>query len=341
MLDLPNLFECGTLGYHTCRIPALAATASGSILAFCEGRRGGSSDDVPIDILLRRSDDQGLHWSPPVAIVSDGERTCGNPCPVLDRDSGDLLLPFCKDNQGVFLSRSRDDGHTWDVPRDISAQALLPGGTFVGTGPGHGIQLASGRLLIPCWVDESPGPATWRPANWGKIQSSYALLSDDGGESWRPSEKLTHDTTDECEAAEVDGRVYLTARSRGGRQQRGRSWSSNGGQSWSPIEFVPSLPELSCQGSILSLGDRRVLVVHPASTGDRSELTAYLSEDGGHTWPHAMLIYKGPSAYSDLVMVAPGEARAHVLCLFEADGYKRLACVRFSIGDILRDNTSL
>jgi hypothetical protein len=40
-------------------------------------------------------------------------------------------------------------------------------------------------------------------------------------------------------------------------------------------------------------------------------------------------------------MVAPGEARAHVLCLFEADGYKRLACVRFSIGDILRDNTSL
>ena len=94
MLDLPNLFECGTLGYHTCRIPALVATASGSILAFCEGRRGGSSDDVPIDILLRRSDDQGLHWSPPIAIVSDGERTCGNPCPVLDRDSGDLLLPF-------------------------------------------------------------------------------------------------------------------------------------------------------------------------------------------------------------------------------------------------------
>ncbi|MBT4098334.1 MAG: exo-alpha-sialidase [Gemmatimonadetes bacterium] len=327
MLDIQSLFESGTLGYHTCRIPALVTTGSGTILAFCEGRRGGSSDDVPIDILVRRSDDGGQQWSSPVAIISDGERTCGNPCPVVDWTSGDVLLLFCKDNQEIFLSRSGDHGHTWGPPRNISAQARHPDGSFVGTGPGHGIQLASGRLLIPCWVDESPGPATWRPANWGKVQSSYALLSDDGGETWHQSEKLTHDVTDECEAAEINGTVYMTARSRGGRRQRGRSFSSDGGQSWSPVEFIPSLPEYSCQGSVLSLGGRRVLLAHPASTEDRSQMTLYLSEDGGQSWPTSKRIYEGGAAYSDLAMTPSGE----IVCLFEADGYKRLVCTQFSI----------
>ncbi len=328
MLDIQTLFECGTLGYHTCRIPALVNTGSGTLLAFCEGRRGGSSDDVPIDILIRRSVDGGRHWSSPVAVISDGERTCGNPCPVVDRDSGDVLLPFCKDNQEIFLSRSRDQGLTWEPARDISAQARHPDGSFVGTGPGHGIQLANGRLLIPCWVDESPGPATWRPANWGEVQSSYALLSDDGGQNWVRSEKLTHDATDECEAAEVDGLVYMTARSRGGRRQRGRSFSSDGGQSWSPVEFISSLPEYSCQGSVLSLGGQRVLLAHPASTEDRSQLTLYFSEDGGHSWPASRQIYEGSAAYSDLAMTPAGE----IVCLFEADRYQRLACARFSLG---------
>ena len=38
-----ELFRSGEGGYHTYRIPALVVTAKGTLLAFCEGRRGGGS----------------------------------------------------------------------------------------------------------------------------------------------------------------------------------------------------------------------------------------------------------------------------------------------------------
>ena len=45
---------------------------------------------------------------------------------------------------------SDDDGATWSTPRDISAQAKGGDWTWYATGPGVGIQLTNGTLLIPC-----------------------------------------------------------------------------------------------------------------------------------------------------------------------------------------------
>ena len=57
-----ELYTSGSGGYHTYRIPALVTTASGSLLAFCEGRRDGPDDHGKIDIVLRRSTDAGTAW---------------------------------------------------------------------------------------------------------------------------------------------------------------------------------------------------------------------------------------------------------------------------------------
>ena len=54
-----ELFSAGTQGYFKYRIPALVTTASGTILAFCEGRIYNGHDDDEIDIVLRRSGDGG------------------------------------------------------------------------------------------------------------------------------------------------------------------------------------------------------------------------------------------------------------------------------------------
>ena len=40
------IWQSGTDGYHTYRIPAIAVTAAGTVLAFCEGRRDSRSDPV-------------------------------------------------------------------------------------------------------------------------------------------------------------------------------------------------------------------------------------------------------------------------------------------------------
>ena len=259
-------------------------------------------------------------------VVSDGSRTCGNPCPVVDGHTGTILLPFCKDNQQVFLTRSEDDGQTWCEPEDISAGVKDSLWSYVGTGPGHGIQLTSGRLLIPAWADESPGTPTWRPAKWGKVQSSVAFLSDDHGESWRRSAKMITNASDECEAVEVaNGTVYMNMRSRRGRMCRAFAWSRDGGETWSEVEYDPSLPEPSCQGSIVRFNAERILLAHPSCTDQRACLTVRLSRDECRTWPVARVLEGGSSAYSDLAITRD----AHILCFYEA--YSRLTIAHFDM----------
>ena len=118
------------------------------------------------------------------------------------------------------------------------------------------------------------------------MQSSIVFLSDDGGCSWRRGAKLTHDASDECEAVEMaGGSVYLTLRSRGDRRCRGWSRSTDGGETWSEAAFDPALPEPSCQGSVVSLGDGRLLLAHPGRPDKRAELTLRLSRDQGGAGP--------------------------------------------------------
>ena len=326
-MHLQDLFISGREGYHTYRIPALAVAPDGALLAFCEARRHHGHDDDQIDILLRRSTDGGQRWSEPQRVVVDGDRTCGNPCPVVDHDRGAVLLPFCKDNQEVFVCRSHDNGRSWTDPVEITAQVKIPQWTYLGTGPGHGIQLQSGRLLVPSWVDESPGPTTWRPATWGQVQSSIALYSDDGGATWRAGAKMTHDASDECEAVETaDGAVYMTLRSR--HQHLCRAWSTSrdGGQSWSAVVYDTALPEPSCQGSIVRLDDGRLLLAHPSKPDQRAELTLRLSRDQGRSWPQARVLEPGAAAYSDLAVAPDGQ----ILCLYEAQDYGCLRLARLA-----------
>ena len=58
-----TLWRSGQDGYHTYRIPALVVTTAGAVLAFCEGRRDSRHDHGDIDLLVRRSEDNGESWS--------------------------------------------------------------------------------------------------------------------------------------------------------------------------------------------------------------------------------------------------------------------------------------
>ena len=330
-----DLFVSGEDEYCTYRIPALVVSTRGTILAFGEARKYTGRDDDKIDIVLRRSFDSGRTWDKMSIIVAEGDITCGNPCPVVDQRTGTIWLPFCKNNQQVFVTSSADDGVSWSVPMEITATVKDPAWSYVGTGPGHGIQLGSGRLLIPSWNDESPGPVTWSPSpNWGKVQSSYALFSDDGGATWKRGEKLEEDMSDECEAVELDdASVYLNMRSRQEKKCRAHARSRDGGETWSAVEFDPALPEPSCQGSLVRLEDpdgsgrSRVLLSHPSDPEERVKLVVRLSDDGCHTWPSSRVVCEGPASYSDLA-IAPDQT---ILCLYEADHAGRLALARFNL----------
>ncbi len=331
-MERSDLFTGRQQGYHLYRIPALVVTPSGTILAFCEGRRYTGLDDDEIDILLRRSFDGGRTWEIRQTVVSDGDRTCGNPCPVVDAQTGTVLLPFCKDNQQVFVCQSEDDGETWSPPAEITSEVKNSSWSWVGTGPGHGIQLTNGRLLIPACANDSPGPSTWRdpPADTlGYLQSSYALFSDDHGETWQRGAKMTLDASDEFEALEMsDGTVYANMRSRQGRNCRASAWSRDGGETWSEVKYDPALPEPSCQGSIVRFDADRILLAHPSHTDKRAGLTVRLSHDNCRTWPVSRVLEPWAASYSDLAVTDDG----CILCFYEArEGYHRLVLARFAI----------
>ena len=350
-LQQTELFTGGTGDYHTYRIPALAVTVAGTILAFCEGRRDSSSDSGQIDLLLRRSEDGGCTWGDVQVIVTTPDMTCGNPCPVVDRAAGRVLLPFCKNfasgpegliTEGkaprtVWLTQSQDDGLTWAEPQEITATTKDPSWTWYATGPTHGIQLASGRLVVPC--DHMVGVHFDRQKD---PYHSHVILSDDGGASWRIG-GVVDEGTNECAVIETaDGSLYINCRNYRGEKRRASARSIDGGDSFAARVWEDDLPEPICQGSLISLPVRpgapgdgqpsdRALFANPASAVARRDLTLRSSNDGGRTWTLVRSLYEGPAAYSDLAVAADG---ATVLCLYERGAespYETLTLARLTL----------
>jgi sialidase-1 len=333
-----DLFVSGEDGYHTYRIPALIRTRKGTLLAFCEGRRGSADDSGDIDILLRRSTDGGRNWSAPRLIQDLGPDTIGNPCPVVDRRTGVVHLMLTSNpgnvterqilDQSVKLSRkvwhsaSADDGVSWSPLADITGDVKAPAWTWYATGPGVGIQLRSGRLLIPCDHAEAGTRAYY----------SHCVFSDDGGRTWQRGERTPGDRVNECQVVELsDGSLLLNMRSYHGRNRRAVSRSRDGGRTWSEIGFDEALIEPVCQASLIREGGL-LLFSNPASVR-RERMTVRASRDEGRTWTRSLLLERGQSAYSCLASVS----RNRFACLYERgekSPYERITLATFRLQDL-------
>jgi len=329
--EMVDVFLSGTEGYHTYRIPAIVLTNRGTLLAFCEGRKTSARDDGDIDLLVRRSLDEGKTWEPTRLVYEEGGDqpiTIGNPCPVVDRTTGRIWLAFCRNNDRVFMTYSDDDGQSWATPTEITPFVKRPEWGWYATGPGHGIQLSSGRLVFPCDCGDSPGYG-----QWDQRGRSFIFFSDDGGQTWQLG-GLTEKGMNECQAVELpDGALLLSMRQYRGPKLRAFSISRDGGLTWSAPKLHPEVHCPVCQASIIrysspqpEIGKSRILYSGPGGPG-RTRMTIRLSYDEGESWPVAKVLYEGSSAYSDLVVFPDGM----IGCLFERDNYGRITFARFSL----------
>jgi sialidase-1 len=334
-----NVFTADQEGYNTYRIPALIVTKNGTVLAICEGRKAGRGDHGDIDLVQKRSTDGGKSWGPLELIHEQGgteKITIGNPCPVVDQQSGTLWLPFNRDNDGVFMLSSNDDGRTWSKPREITASVKESNWNWYATGPGNGIQLTrgkyKGRLVIPC-DHRVNGPKDDKGA-WQQAGRSHVIYSDDHGQTWKLGGS-TEFGMNECAVVELtDGTLMLNSRSYRGKACRGISLSKDGGATWEPTYDDPALVESVCQASLIryswpsdAANDKGFLLFsNPAVPKGRDHVTVRGSTDDGKTWPHFRLICEGSSAYSSLATLPNGE----IGLLYERDNYKQLTLARFS-----------
>jgi sialidase-1 len=325
-----TLFKAGENGYDNFRIPAILALPGNRIIVFCEGRTA-MSDSGRIGVVARISRDGGKSFGPQFVVAADGENTVGNPCPVYDRDTGTLWL-FLTWNSGstneheiihhngkrrVLLTHSEDLGETWSPIEDLTSLVSEENWTWYATGPCHGLQMKSGRLIIPC--DHIVYPLIDNETS--RSYSSHIIYSDDHGKIWHLGGSLSP-TTNECCAVEAkDGFLYMTVRRIPGNGQRGFSTSDDGGLTWKPAEDT-GLPDPTCQASVIAgpaTGDNGYYPLYLANAADpkeRRNLTLRISRDGGKTWPERQVIEEGFSAYSDLALLD----KDHLACFYEAGG---------------------
>ncbi len=335
-LEKRRLFEAGTGGYAIYRIPSLAVTDKGTVIAFCEARKSASGDWGAIDLLYRRSADGGKTWSDakkldvgsgfeknPVAINQKLGKfpniTINNPTLIADR--GIVHFLYCVEYMRCFYTRSEDDGKTFAPPIEITEtlESFRPEYDWkvIATGPGHGIRLSkSGRLIVPVWLSTGEGGHGHRPS------AVSIIFSDDAGKTWKRGDivvkhpELTNPS--EAEAVELpDGRVLLNIRHESAPHQRAVSFSKDGATRWSKPVRDPALPEPICMGSVLRVGDR-VLFSNPHNTDgrDRRNVSIHVSDEPAKTWKYRRAIESGLSGYSDLAASTDG----WIYCLYERQG---------------------
>ena len=346
--ELDYVFKSGNDGYNCFRIPTIIKAKNGTLLAFAEGRKNSCSDTGDVDLVYKKSFDNGKSWSDLQVIWDDGMNTCGNPSPVLDHKSGRLSLlstwnrgedkewqiidQKSIDTRHVFLIHSNDNGKTWSKPKEITNDVKLDNWTWYATGPVNGIQLKKGknkgRLIIPCDHIEAES----------KQYYSHIIYSDDGGLNWNLGGSTPQHQVNECTVIEFkNGDLLLNMRNYTDDRLRKLSLSKDQGISWGNIYSHESLIEPICQASMINIrrpfANDFLAFSNPNSKTNRERMTIQLSFDKAKSWSNNILLHDGPSAYSNLVQLNSKE----IGCLFEGgkkSAYEGIAFEKINIKDI-------
>lgn len=327
--------------YTNHRIPGMIVTNKGTLLVYCEARRQ-AGDWAPMDIFVQRSVDHGKTFGPKEMLAQGTEihPTVNNPVMVQD-SNGRIHFLYCEDyatGTGRALRRvSDDDGLTWSEPIDITQFTKPQYRNAFAFGPGHGIKMHDGTLVIPCWMV----PKRFQePITFHKPSEISTFYSKDNGETWcvgellcSTSEVVNPNETTACLTS--NGSVYLNVRQLG--THRAKAYSTNGYSDWQG--FLPdlALPDPRCFGSVVSIETKEhghvLLFANCACQTERKEVTIRASFDDGKTWPISHLIDAERGGY---VEIAANQKDQKIFLLYENNKGETDHFVSFPVSFILK-----
>ncbi|MER5529363.1 exo-alpha-sialidase [Streptomyces sp. NPDC002677] len=349
------------VNYH---VHALAVLPDDTVLAVTEGRHE-VCDAGPRDLLLRRSTDGGRTWEESRTLVTsvDGE-SWGNPALVVDRRTREVFLFYmlslrlpqntsCSGDSGdLYLISSQDSGRTWGEVRHLAD--LFDGFPYTwalhGPGPGHGLQLRSGRLLLNCLHRRVIVGNTVAERYYGVAP----IYSDDHGATWQATGEVPVQVAYPINEARMvqraDGSVLVNGRAAaGGEGQRIVSVSEDDGLTWSQPALDGGTGSLNAVDASLlrhtggpgAHDPDRVLFSRPDSPVRRN-MTVSVSYDEGYSYRYSRVINENRSFYSDLAHLSDGT----VILLYGCDGDSasvplRVNVCRFSLDWLTRGRDSL
>lgn len=346
----------GVGGYRQYRIPALAVSMRGTVLAAYDGRPNLDDLPSPIDLLLRRSTDSGRTWgSQQVVRTGVGLNGFGDPSLLVDADTGRIFMFHAAGTRAGFfearaglhpeddvqhcdISFSDDDGVTWRHRRITGQLKVRPatGGTEdpqitgIFAAAGQGVQIHAGPFrgrLVQQFVVLVGGEIMAASAYSGDHGENWTLgnLIGAGPDGIGPNENKV--------AVLADGRLLLHSRA---TPRRLAAVSDDGGQSWSPLLPVEDLPDPSDNGSLGRFDGMPALTTFASeptgswllATNNQDErlprnTVLSLSPDNGLTWPAKFCICPGSSAYSTATRLPDG----NIGVLYERQGYREIVFV--------------
>lgn len=324
--DESLVFQAGDDGLSVFHVFGLTTTVAGSVLAFAEARITPHDAD-PHHLAVRRSRDGGHTWEPLHYVRrSDGVQSFINPTPLVDRESGRIFLFHAEcfrdegntggspDSSRLYVVTSDDDGETWSEPTDLTQlfDGDPNGQTLHMPGPGHGVQLADGRLMLQVWHR--------RAIAFPVAERRYGVTvihSDDGGATWQAGGGVPLDGAYPLNEARLierpDGALVVLGRyASGGTHPRITSVSTDRGATWSPpVLDAAARPVNAIDTGIVRLSglgareDSRI-VFSRTDSPNRRNMTVSISYDDGMSWPYSRVLTEGPASYSDTVALPDG-----------------------------------
>lgn len=310
---------------HTYRIPGMATTNEGTLIAVYDNRHDNSGDlQGDIDVGMSRSTDGGQTWEPMRVIMDMGEwggkpeaqNGIGDPCILVDRQTGTIWVAglwihghpgarawtasqpgLSPAETGQFmLVKSEDDGKTWSAPINITEQIKYRDWQLFLEGPGMGITMKNGTLVFPAqFKDENEMP------------HATIIYSTDHGESWQVGTGAKSNTTEAQVIELANGSLMLNMRDNRGSSPGGRNGlgarsvaiTKDLGQSWTEhATSREALPEPVCMASLVrhkTSSGEVLLFSNPLHRYVRKNMTIQMSRDEGETWPldHHLLLDEG------------------------------------------------
>uniref|UniRef100_A0A8C8R5U7 exo-alpha-sialidase n=1 Tax=Pelusios castaneus TaxID=367368 RepID=A0A8C8R5U7_9SAUR len=314
VMEFPSMGQARTVLFErepsgiTYRIPALLyIPCMAKLLAFAEERL--SVDDAQANLwdtdgMTPPDPAWSVVWLAPWTLdtATLKHHRSMNPCPIYDEFTGVVFLFFIAvlgrtpeayqiiTGQNVvrlcYVS-STDQGQSWSKVTDLTQQVIGRGtykvdlehwATFA-LGPGHGIQLKSGRLLLPAYAYHIDCKECF-----GKLckttPHSFTFYSDDHGQSWHFGEFIPNLPSVECQMVSVDEEdgsnvLYCNARSPLGC--RVQALSMDDGAVFHLGQLVQRLvePPHGCHGSII--GFPAPLLYTPSSPHSRERVSWFIN----------------------------------------------------------------
>eukprot|EP01084_Bolivina_argentea_P077301 140187_1 len=330
-----DVFKGGVEGYFCYRIPSLLLTSNGTLIAFTEGRKYNCKDHGYVDIVYKRSYDNGITWSNLSIFYSNSTsstsfNTIGNPSPVQSSIDGKIWMIFCKNNLEIWAAYSIDDGATFSHPKILNT-VNNPLWVWVATGPPSGLEITVNnkqRLIFPL--------------DWSIIDEyytkGYVVYTDDNGETFQISKEFGDDNwwPNESQAVQLNnGSVFINSRTcKNDTYYRLGSISNDGGQTFVETHYIKELRNTAgtgCEGSMIMASNGNIYysgLTPSAITANRINMTLHFSKDQGNSWQFMTVIEPGSSAYSSLVEI---KSKNSIAVLYGRDNQKYISFDTYSI----------